>query len=91
VSELLTPKLSLIHPGVTVAMPALTTDMDPNTVIVAHTSPAGPLLPSASLWAVVEPISEVKAAISMKPLPILNVANLGTIAVSLLELPIPKK
>jgi hypothetical protein len=68
VSGLLTPKVSRNHPGVMVAIPALTMDAAPKMVIVAQTKPAGPLLPSAKDGVEVDPINEVSAAISIRPL-----------------------
>jgi hypothetical protein len=58
VSKLGTPKLSLNRPGVTVA--TLVTDMLSKTVMVAYTKPQVLSCPSASVWAVADPISEVR-------------------------------
>jgi len=60
----------------------------PNIVIVAQTNLVGPLFPSANACAVAEPIKDAKAAVSMKPLPMLKVAMLGSIEVALSESPI---
>jgi hypothetical protein len=57
--------------------------MLPKIVIVAHTNPAGPLFPKANVCAVAEPIKDVKAAISMKPFPMLNDAKAGSVEVAL--------
>lgn len=65
--------LSRSQPGVAVAMNNLTTGMAPKTVIIAHARPAGPLSPSASDSAAVDPINDVRAAISIRLLPKLKV------------------
>lgn len=66
--RLLTPRVSRNHPGVMVAIPALTMDAAPKMVIVAHAKQADPLLPSAKDGVEVDPINEVSAAISIRPL-----------------------
>jgi hypothetical protein len=70
-----TPTLSRSHPGVTAAVNSMEKDIAPNMVIVAHARPAGPLSPIANDYAAVEPIKDVKAAISIRPLPKLNMLN----------------
>jgi hypothetical protein len=52
-----------------------TTDMEPNELIVAHTKPAAPLLPRARFRVVDEPIMDVRAEISMSPLPRLKILD----------------
>jgi hypothetical protein len=51
-----------------VAIPALTMDAAPKMVIVAQAKQADPLLPSAKDGVEVDPINEVSAAISIRPL-----------------------
>lgn len=69
VSLVLTPRVSRSQSGVAAAMHALMTDRAPKILIVPHSRPAAPLLPSTKDSAVVEPIRAVRAAISMRPPP----------------------
>jgi hypothetical protein len=57
---------------VVAAIPALTIDAVPKIVIVAQARPARPLLPSAKDGVEGNPINEVSAAISIRPLLKLN-------------------
>jgi hypothetical protein len=51
-----------------VVIPALTIDAAPKMVIVAQTNPEGPLSPSTKDGVEVDPINEISAAISIRPL-----------------------
>lgn len=66
-----------------VAINSLTTDSAPKMVIIAQARPPGPLSPSANDSAAVEPIKDVRAAISIKPLPKLIEPRAALISVEL--------
>ena len=63
------PKVSLSQSGIKAAKQALRTEKEPNMLTPDQASPALPRFPSASCSAVLEPISAVRPAISIRPEP----------------------